>query len=121
VILNELVGKTLVLMAQRGFREPITEPRGADDVTGLPTFIWNPPLTAQEQADFDILVGIARSGMTSLSIAEYQTVRQNLQPLRALRQLTQSQFIALTQNQRDRMLYDALVGDTVLWLLLLRE
>lgn len=119
MILNQLVSDTLRVLNLKGFRAPALV--GADDVTGLPTFTWEPPLTAQEQADFDILVGIAKSGMTGLSIEEYRIVRQNLPALRALRQLTQSQFIALTQNQRDRMLYDAIVADTILWLTLLRE
>lgn len=121
MILNQLLADVLREMSQRGFREPLPFPRGADDVTGLPILTWEPPLTAAEQADFDTLVALVRSGMTGLSIADYRTVRAQLPALRAVRQLTRNQFVNLTEAERARMVYDAIVADTILWLTLLRE
>lgn len=88
---------------------------------GLPVLTFDPPLTSGEQATYNLLLGMARSGMTSVSPADFGVIRANLQTLRDLRQLGRNAFLAQTTAQKERQLYDALVADTIIWLAVLRE
>lgn len=76
---------------------------------GVPTF--SPPLTAAEQTTYDDLVAMLRTPLTaSMTLAEYQQIKPFLATERSFVQMSQSEFIALTQNQRDRTLFDTLTA-----------
>ena len=88
---------------------------------GLPgaasrTLVWTPDLTANEQLIYD-----AATAAVALTPTEYAEVRAQMQVLRAFRQRNQSDFIALTQNARDRALYDSVVAITEVLLKVLRD
>jgi hypothetical protein len=91
-----------------------------DDVTGEPVLIFDPPLTNEEQATLANLLGLARSRL-DVAPEDFATIRTNLQALRDLRQMGRAAFMALTAAERDRLIYDALVADTVIWLAVLRD
>lgn len=55
------------------------------------------------QADFDAIVRAAKGTLTRL---ERDGIETDLAAQRTFRQQSQSEFIALTQNQRDRALFD---------------
>jgi hypothetical protein len=84
------------------------------------TMEFTPPLTAEEQATFATLQKMA-SIQTSWTPALYDQVRPQLQVLRDLRQLGRNAFMQLAANDRDRMIYDALVAQTIIDLALLRD
>lgn len=88
---------------------------------GVPVLTFEPPLTAPEQATYNTLLALARSGMQHLTPAEYETVRPQLVVLRDLRQMGRSAFMALTAAERDRLMYDAHAATTTVLLALLRD
>jgi hypothetical protein len=57
----------------------------------------------------------------SLSRIERDTIETDLAALRTFRQQTQAEFIALTQNQRDRALFDVVNAQTNVIRALLRD
>lgn len=103
-------------MATAAIRQPASFYLDSD--TG-PVLTFDPPLTAQEQAVYTGLVDVARSPV-SITPAEYDAIRPQLQDLRDLRQLGRNAFMALTAAERDRQLYDAQTNTTIILLALLR-
>jgi hypothetical protein len=61
-----------------------------------------------------------RTGLP-LTTEEYEAVRAQMQTLRALRQMTQSEFVGLTVAQRARQEYDCLKAITEILLIQLRD
>jgi hypothetical protein len=84
-------------------------------------FTFEPPLSSPEQATFDDVVRLWRSGMTHLTLAQYQAIRPHLTTIRDLRQMGRNAFMALTAAERDRLLYDAQAATTTILLAMLRE
>lgn len=75
------------------------------------TAVFTPPLTAAEQAVFADLRAMAKSPTTSqMTLAEYQAIKPFLATERAFVQQSQAEFIALTQNARDRQLFDVVTA-----------
>lgn len=103
----------LRLSQEQGLRSPTLD-QGAPEAPSR-TFVYEPDLTAQEAATLDLLVAVARAPVR-LTPAEFTAIREQLQVLRALRQLGRNNFMALTAVERDRMLYDAMVAVTVILL-----
>lgn len=82
--------------------------------------VFDPDLSLAEQAQLATLVSVSRSPV-QLTPAEYAAVRAQMQTLRALRQMTRAEFMALTAAERDRATYDALVAVTETLLAILRD
>lgn len=82
--------------------------------------VWNPDLSAADQSTAD---AILRSLLSEepMTTQQYKDVRAQVQVLRDLRQLGRNAFMALPAADRDRMLYDALVAQTIIDLALLRD
>lgn len=76
-----------------------------DETTGAPIIVFEPPLTTAEQATYADIVAMAKAGIT-LSLVEYQGIKTFLATMRTFQQMSQSDFIALAQNARDRQLFD---------------
>ena len=97
-------------------REP-TEIRW-DASTSTATYVFTPDLTAAQAATFADCVAFRRSGLsTTLTLVEYQALAPFLATGRAFVQQSQSQYMALTQAQRDRMNFDNI---TALWRVIFR-
>jgi hypothetical protein len=93
-----------------------------DATSGEPVLVFNPALTTAEQATLADLLRMARMGVpNTLSLAEFQAIKADLDTMRTFRQQTQAGFIALTQNQRDRALFDAINAQTNVLRALLRD
>lgn len=81
---------------------------------------FTPDLTTDESATVNDLIRLAiASG--PWSSAAYAAVRTEMQALRDLRQLGRNAFMALSATERDRMIYDALVAQTIIDLAILRD
>jgi hypothetical protein len=91
------------------------------DENGTAVFEFDPPLSVAEQATLDGLRAVARSHVPGISPTEWQAITVDLATMRAFRQQTQAAFIALTQNQRDRALFDAINAQTNVLRALLRD
>ena len=91
-----------------------------DSVTGLPIVDFSPVLTAPEQATYADILALARSGY-DLTLAEYQAIKPQLTTGRAFLGLSQSQFMALTAAERDRMIFDNMSATWRVIFRLLRE
>lgn len=90
---------TIALACLAAFRWP-----NVTDYTGTTlTLTFTPDLTAAEQT---ALAEIVRAANTPLTRAERNAVEPFLVTGRSFLALSQSEFIALTQNARDRMLFD---------------
>lgn len=76
-----------------------------DETTGAPILNFEPPLTTAEQATYADIVAMAKAGIT-LTLSEYQGIKSFLATMRTFQQMSQSDFIALAQNARDRQLFD---------------
>lgn len=97
-------------------REPINEgPPGEDR-----TFVFDPDLTSEEQATFDVLLHLAAS-VEPMQPDAYSAVRSEMQTLRALRQMGRGAFMDLTAAERDRAMYDAFTSVTKVLLAILRD
>lgn len=72
---------------------------------------WTPDLSPADQATVNAIVKLA-VGATLITKAERDTLEPFLTTGRAFQQQSQSEFIALAQNARDRMLFDNV---TALW------
>lgn len=89
-----------------GLRPPSSS--GALPSDAVATFVWEPDLTAAEQATVDTILRLA-VGATLITPAEHAALNVPNGPLptlRAFQQMSQSDFIALAQNARDRALFD---------------
>jgi hypothetical protein len=93
-----------------------------DDASGnpIPDFQGG-PLSTSEQATYALLLRFARSRIEGITFTEWQALENDLSVLRTFRQQTQAQFIALTQNQRDRALFDVVSAQTNVIRALLRD
>lgn len=78
-----------------------------DNSTTPPTPIFDPPLTTAEQATLASLMALLRTTV-DLSPADWTLIEARLPNLRAFRQQTRNAFMALTQTERDRAIFDAL-------------
>jgi hypothetical protein len=98
--------------------------RAPSEVIGYPgetrTLVFDPELSTQEQATYDVLLSVLRSPV-SLTPVEWSAIRPHIQTVRDLRQLGRNPFMALTAAERDRMLYDAQAATTTILLALLRD
>lgn len=90
-----------------------------DDVAGM-VVEFVPALSAAEQLAFADIVALARSGY-DLTLTEYQALKPSLATMRTFQQQTQAEFIALTQNARDRALFDLGNAHTKVLRALLRD
>lgn len=92
----------------------------ADPDTGAVTYHFEPDLSSTETTLLGDLERLGETGL-SLSAAEYTSIRAEMAPLRALKQMTRNEFMALSAAERDRMLYDALVATTTVLRLVFRD
>lgn len=67
-------------------------------------------LTPAQQTTLDQVVRFWRAGITDLTLPEWLLLEDEQATKRTFKQRSQSDFIALTQNQRDRALYDAVIA-----------
>lgn len=81
---------------------------------------WNVDLSPFELAAVMEIRQRLRS-VLGLSDDEWTAIRPHLQTLRDLRQMGRNAFMALTAAERDRLLYDALVAQTIVDLAILRD
>jgi hypothetical protein len=114
----DVTAQRLVELCQTFLRAP--DSYATDETTREPILTFDPPLTPEEQATLANLLGLARSRL-DVAPEDFATIRTNLQTLRDLRQMGRAAFMALTAAERDRLIYDALVADTVIWLAVLRD
>jgi hypothetical protein len=84
------------------------------------TLEWDTDLTPAELQAVADVQAIARAG-APMTTEAYAAVRAQMQVLRDLRQLGRNAFMALTAADRDRMIYDALVTQTIIDLAILRD
>lgn len=87
---------------------------------GVDRLVFDPPLTAEEEPVYDALLHIARS-TELMTVGQYDAVREQMQTLRALRQMGRNAFMALSAAERDRALYDAFTATTQVLLSILRD
>jgi hypothetical protein len=107
---------TMSTSEARAVREAVRQPDrdlGAPNATER-TLEWDTDLSAAEAQT------VARSA-EPMTTEAYAAVRAQMQTLRDLRQLGRNAFMQLAANDRDRMLYDALVAQTIIDLALLRD
>ena len=70
----------LLALCATYLRSPAEAAREAE--TGAPLFVFDPPLSAAEQATFDGLASMARFGVT-LTLAEWQSIKADAAGLKA--------------------------------------
>lgn len=80
-------------------------------------------LTFEHREDITNFAELLATAVTAANLtpSEVTNSRAQLQALRAVRQLTRNQFVNLTEADFRRLVYDAIVADTILWLTLLRD
>jgi hypothetical protein len=113
---------TMSTSEARAVREAVRQPDrdlGAPNATER-TLEWDTDLSAAEAQTVADVQTIARSA-EPMTTEAYAAVRAQMQTLRDLRQLGRNAFMQLAANDRDRMLYDALVAQTIIDLALLRD
>lgn len=81
------------------------------------TYVFTPDLTAGEAATFADLVATFRTRDVNLTPEEYAALKPFLATGRLFVGLSQSDFIALGQNARDRMLHENV---TAIWRVIFR-
>lgn len=88
-------------------RQYLRAPDGVatDSDTGAVVITFTPPLSSAEQTSYADILAMAKAGIT-LSLTEYQGIKSFLATMRTFQQMSQSDFIALGQNARDRQLFD---------------
>lgn len=84
------------------------------------TLTFDPDLTVEEAALLDAFVRYGRSE-TTLAFADWQGIVDDLDAMRAFRQQSQAEFMALTATQRDRALFDVVNAQTNVLRALLRD
>lgn len=82
--------------------------------------VFTPDLSAAEVTALGKVVDAIQSPVRMTS-AEYEAVRAQMQVLRALRQSGRNAYVALTEAERNRQTYDALMAVTEIFLALLRD
>jgi hypothetical protein len=88
--------------------------------SGSVVYTFTPDLTTEEAARFADLQTLLLSPVT-LSLAERDAIRPFIAEGRDFRQLGRAAFMALSATERDRMIYDVLVGRIIVELALFRE
>lgn len=96
---------TILGLVTTNVRAPAT---AALDAQGGFVATFSPPLTTDEQIIYDRIMKLARSPLQGITLAEYATIEDDLAVVRTFRQQSQSEFIAKTQNARDREIFDTL-------------
>lgn len=91
------------------------------DAAGTFTIVFDPPLTTAEQAVLATLTKMAKSHVTGLSLDEYQRMEPDLATVRTFRQMTQSEWMALTANAREKQTFDVMNALQALVRALLRD
>lgn len=89
----------------------IRAPDRIDYLGATVSYVFTPDLTAGEVTTFTTTVTeMQRAAVASAPItrAERASVEDELAQIRTFRQQSQSEFIAKTQNQRDREIFDTL-------------
>lgn len=94
----------LVVLCEMYLRRPIAFASEA----GVPVLVFEPVLTAPEQATYNRLLAIAGSANLAITPTEWASIEDDLAQIRAFRQQSQSEFIAKGQNARDREIFDTL-------------
>lgn len=84
------------------------------------TATFTPDLTTDEQAAVSLALDRAESE-TGLTAEGYAAIRSQMQTLRALRQMGRNGFMALSQSERDRLIYDNLVAVTQVFIAMQRD
>jgi hypothetical protein len=101
---------------EAGFRSPSS----TDGTPRSITLTYEPDLSPEEQATFDLVSRLA-VGAALITPEERTRIQPDIQSLRDLRQLGRNAFMALTAAERDRLLYDAQTATTIVLLALLRD
>jgi hypothetical protein len=95
-------------------------PQIVEQPDGSQVWTYSPDLTTEESATLDLMIAAARAS-ANLSGPDITAIRAQMQTLRALRQLGRNSFMALSQAERDRTIYDALVAVTQIFIAELRD
>lgn len=114
---SDPVRGTVIALAERYLR-PVTSWTG--DASGEMTPVFEPPLSAAEQATYADIVTLATATQT-MTPTDYAAVRTQMQQLRSTRQLGRPAFLALTTAQQMRILYDDDVATAEILLKLFRD
>lgn len=91
-----------------------------DDANPVPDWGPNPP-TTEELATFAEIIVFARSGITGITFAEWQALDAAMADDRAFRQQTRAQFLAKTQAQQARELFDVVTAHSKMLRALIRD
>lgn len=76
------------------------------------TPIFDPPLTAAEQAILDDLLAMAKSRQTAdMTLAEYQAIKPFLASEQTWQAITRNAFVAMTEADSRRALYDIITAE----------
>lgn len=81
------------------------------DAEGVITTTFDPPLSASEQVTYDSMIQTL-STPDVMRPEIFEAIKPDLAVMRTFRQQTQASFLALTQNQRDRALFDVINAQT---------
>jgi hypothetical protein len=87
---------------------------GTTSLRGAPglTPVFEPPLTAPEQATLADLTAMAKSRTTAeMTLAEYQTIKPFLDSEAAWMAITRNAFVAMTEADSRRALYDIITAE----------
>ncbi len=99
----------------------VRAPDGVTPAASAVTFTYTPDLTAAQATALGTAVAdvmaVTRARDVSLTVAEYQALKPFLDTGRLFVGQSQSQYMALTQAQRDRMNFDNI---TAIWRVLFR-
>lgn len=87
---------------------------------GVDVFVFNPPLTAQEQAAFDRFRALSKSAV-QITPAEWEALEPIRDAIKVHRQRTDPQWSALTAAQRDQALIEWCRGLTDVLRAMLRD
>lgn len=118
-----LTGSDRLRLARHIAERAAFDLRVPDDVSDdgtTATLTWTPSLTPDEQTALATIADQSRSE-TGLSADGYAAIRTQMQTLRALRQLGRNAFMGLSQAERDRTIYDALVAVTQVFIAMQRD
>ena len=100
------------------YGRPIAQWVANPDGTDTPVFV--PPLNPTEQEAFDGLQALARATL-DLNPDDWAAIDAKLPNLRTFRQQTRNQFMALTQTERDRAIFDSLQDIIAVLVAMLRD
>lgn len=82
----DATARRLAALCTEALRPPLSTE--TDAATGAPVLVFEPPLSAAEQAVYDDLARMVRLRVTGLTLAEYQVLKPTLQGLATYRDAT---------------------------------